>query len=666
MSNIYVGGISFDTGFSSGFQNTGLNPFLFEINPQSAQVNATTGALVPVGVSHVELQILSPSISEGGSISVNTDVSYLSIKNNDSSVVSDANVSVTPSYVSVTSERSSALVNQTVSVVSVAVSLNQQNPTVAVSSGAIVSCANSYLGVVLSAASVNGHSNYNADVLAASIICNQPTVSTNQHLAVSSNTVAITLDSVTITGASNSVVSSAGISLTSYSPVIEGVAIVQASPLTLTAVLWQPVINDSITIFPVRQFLSIDSLSATVAVSSSVNAYADSMLLCVTIDNPTVSISTSLTTTDAFIGISSDLVSVETSQNIDVTLSHISLNSDSVNVSLGTSVSIASMSIGAALNQVSANGSTNTNVLESAIVVAIIDPEVITGMLVIVDASYYSLALNSATASIPLSAYPDSFNLDISQYDPQLSAASSFQVSACAIEINNDFYIEAGQALPNWMDDGTIDNPFWDKGTACRDREAEMYDCLTTDAFNKVGVPAIWYQIDFSTNNEKIMGEDNDRCITRNYAVQYYADSLPTDDKVWSKWGIEGMDKFHIFITKTHFAAASQYDLNGNVVDNSQTPKQGDIIKSTHNNVYYDVIEVKDRVEMFLQRSHTWDITLRPMIDQHYSVSNELATDDIVNHINVEDMLAHNDIINIEKEQVMYKDSLPNDPFGLF
>ena len=94
-------------------------------------------------------------------------------------------------------------------------------------------------------------------------------------------------------------------------------------------------------------------------------------------------------------------------------------------------------------------------------------------------------------------------------------------------------------------------------------------------------------------------------------------------------------------------------------------PQPGDIIQSLHNKVFYEVIEVKDKIELFLQRTHSWDITLRPNINKHYNVSLNLISDPINNAIPDEDILGQNDLINNIKSDVIFDDNQNFNPFNL-
>ena len=210
-----------------------------------------------------------------------------------------------------------------------------------------------------------------------------------------------------------------------------------------------------------------------------------------------------------------------------------------------------------------------------------------------------------------------------------------------------------------------LDNPYFDLDSQCKENESKLYDNLYAGVINQVGVDSNWYVTDYSTNNEKTFGEDNDRLIKRKFYIKYLADELPKDERLFDGHGISGMDTFHIYISKQTFEQMSQLNKSRQITYPSYIPKPGDIIQSLHNEVFYEVIEVKDKIELFLQRTHSWDITLRPNINKHYNISLDLITDPINDAIPDEDILGQNDLINNIKSTVLFDYTENFNPFNL-
>lgn len=216
------------------------------------------------------------------------------------------------------------------------------------------------------------------------------------------------------------------------------------------------------------------------------------------------------------------------------------------------------------------------------------------------------------------------------------------------------FKIDVSKNL-SWKEDLNIENSFWNKDSPCKDNESKLYDSLVTGAYNQVGVPGFWYKVSYSTKNEKVFGEDNDREILRKFEVTYYVDELPEDNRMYSSFGIFGLDTFHIYISKNHFKQASQFNELGQVVSGIEYPKHGDILQSSHNNTFYEVVEVKDRVEMFLERSHVWDIILKPLEMNNHKISKTLEGDEIERVFKSKDILEQNDLIDKEFKKIKYE-----------
>ena len=116
-------------------------------------------------------------------------------------------------------------------------------------------------------------------------------------------------------------------------------------------------------------------------------------------------------------------------------------------------------------------------------------------------------------------------------------------------------------------------------------------------------------------------------------------EELPQAVASWGLAGIEDMNRFVIHISKTHFGEASQFNKDGILSYDRCLPKQGDIIQLTTNGVFYDVLEVNDKIEMAIERSHVWEISLRVMVESKYTLLDEMINDEIKDHINIEDAL---------------------------
>jgi len=214
------------------------------------------------------------------------------------------------------------------------------------------------------------------------------------------------------------------------------------------------------------------------------------------------------------------------------------------------------------------------------------------------------------------------------------------------------------------------------------DADRNLYDNLLTEAFNIHGNPMMYYRVAFDTSADKLYGEDDIREIERRFPIMAVFE-LPKEENMYGKYGLEELDNFEMHISKKHFSVASRYDTSGvslfpvtNPVDVSATypaiePKVGDIIRAEYNNTYYELIEVKEEEEMFLQKKHSWKFIVRIMPDQNLSFSpiTSGAMSEITSAMDQPDILDDSEHIDVIKDDVLYTSSVGEetdnqDPIG--
>ena len=219
---------------------------------------------------------------------------------------------------------------------------------------------------------------------------------------------------------------------------------------------------------------------------------------------------------------------------------------------------------------------------------------------------------------------------------------------------------------PNWTDCIPTTN-YFQKDTACYDREKEMIGCQLQDMINTFAVPMTYYLTDYNTSYDQVFGEDEDRTILRSFTVNATYE-LPEENEMVSIYGIEGLDSFKMYIAINHFTMASTYSGDTSGVWPSETPKVGDIIQAQYSEIYYEVLDVKNTEGQFLQAPHAYDFIVRPYRDIHLNLSATIETDPISAFTDQDDYLAINDIIDTEKADIIITSAddtiLPNDPFG--
>jgi len=191
------------------------------------------------------------------------------------------------------------------------------------------------------------------------------------------------------------------------------------------------------------------------------------------------------------------------------------------------------------------------------------------------------------------------------------------------------------------------------------DNDRELASIVNMEMWNMYGVKINFYKTTYDVNKDKIWGEDNDRYITDEWNVMSYF-QLPKENKMWSKFGIEGVNDFSMFISKLHFR-----DMTDDYI-----PRIGDLILTPYNNKLYEISEVKEEAPMFmLSKQYAWELIVKKAkIQNELSVSPSLSASPISEFYKVDDVFDIKDDVDIEKEEVIYKpkptEKPNNDPFG--
>jgi len=175
-------------------------------------------------------------------------------------------------------------------------------------------------------------------------------------------------------------------------------------------------------------------------------------------------------------------------------------------------------------------------------------------------------------------------------------------------------------ALPN------TDTNFFQYQTSAYDNHSDLYDLLITESYNHNGVPLTYYITTYNTSaddypdNKELFGEDNNREFVRKFPVMVYIPDLPKEMQMISIFGIEGLDNFKMWASKRHFTSASQdggYD--------EYIPKEGDILYSAYNNMFYSIVDVGQEEEIFFQRQHSWEFTVEKFKDTNISLTPSIS-----------------------------------------
>jgi hypothetical protein len=206
--------------------------------------------------------------------------------------------------------------------------------------------------------------------------------------------------------------------------------------------------------------------------------------------------------------------------------------------------------------------------------------------------------------------------------------------------------------------------------------DKKLYDSVITEAYNKFGVPMVYYVVDYDKNYDKIFGEDMDRVIERKFNCMAYYE-LQEEIEMFTKWGIEGIDNFHLYISKSHLEIASTYNIDGTMSGStsgegtypSYTPKRGDIIRSVYNDRWYEIVNIQQEQEQFLQTKHSWDLIVKIRKDEHMTVSDALSADGISDITDIQnDIYNLSGAVELEKPDIIYApgpgERAVDDPFN--
>lgn len=211
-------------------------------------------------------------------------------------------------------------------------------------------------------------------------------------------------------------------------------------------------------------------------------------------------------------------------------------------------------------------------------------------------------------------------------------------------------------------------NPYFNYMSDTYNTERDMISVMINEAYNKFGVCFVYYVSTYDLKYDRIWGEDNNRRFIRNFNVNGYF-TLPKEEKMWSKFGIEGMDDITLWISKRHFDWVSKDKINN---EDFPRPRIGDVLRSEYENYYYEIVEVAEDTGNYLQSmQHLWELQLRVFKDENVSVdmSTSLSADHIADYTaKPSDIFDIRNYIDTHKEAVLYKpkpgETPKDDPFG--
>jgi len=184
-----------------------------------------------------------------------------------------------------------------------------------------------------------------------------------------------------------------------------------------------------------------------------------------------------------------------------------------------------------------------------------------------------------------------------------------FETSHITIEFTDSLDYQDFPALPN---------NWFTKCTSKYDNERELLQKMQTEVYNTYGVPCYYYKLRYDISaSDKIWGEKNDMVYDEYWTnVQTYF-QLPRENKQFSKFGIEGLENFTMYMSKEHF----DYITTGTWI-----PRQGDLIQTEYNSNVYEIVEVKEEMGMYLlDKRYTWELIVSPFKDNMVSMVGDVS-----------------------------------------
>lgn len=205
-------------------------------------------------------------------------------------------------------------------------------------------------------------------------------------------------------------------------------------------------------------------------------------------------------------------------------------------------------------------------------------------------------------------------------------------------------------------------NQYFDFRNTSYNMDKDFISGLITNAINANGVCMEYYIVSYDLKYDPIWGEDNNRRYIRTFSFMSYFE-LPREDKMWNVLGVENIGNLRMIVSKKHFNAAS------NSCTGSYIPQIGDIIMSKYNKYIYEITEVAEGENNFLQsKQHTWEFVTKPYTNEN--IDTTAISGSTVAGLPDADLFDITNPIDVKKEDIIYKPILTekpkNDPFSNF
>lgn len=177
-------------------------------------------------------------------------------------------------------------------------------------------------------------------------------------------------------------------------------------------------------------------------------------------------------------------------------------------------------------------------------------------------------------------------------------------------------------ALPEWINDPQVPSTsYWRDDTECKDNERFLYNSLLTDSYNKFAPIWQYYPTTYNLVTDRVFKEDSNKMVIRSFSASGMIEDIPPEHRSYKLEGLVGNDIVRAWFSQVHFTEASTYSGLTPDVYPSWSPAIGDYLYLTSNGLFYEVINVNDAIELFLNRQHNWELVMRVYRDNKLTVS---------------------------------------------
>lgn len=173
-------------------------------------------------------------------------------------------------------------------------------------------------------------------------------------------------------------------------------------------------------------------------------------------------------------------------------------------------------------------------------------------------------------------------------------------------------------------------------GQSVSENEVETSDGVTIQGLNLYGLKLVYYKVehgpdrDLYSGYDRVFGEDTLELISRAFYFKGYLEQLPPNVRTYQIQGIWGQDIVTLYVARGSFEYYSTYGESERNTPNTyaamKTPSIGDIVYIPNNDMFYEILDVKEFSEAFGLASHTWTITMRVWKDRKLTIASDNPT----------------------------------------